>query len=232
MINLLSFYYKDSFKYQRKDTLDHIKYALKYQLDSCSNYNWSSKNTIIKTNFDFEHKDFKAVKFNFEKPIQNLFFSKIIAAYEVLSEYPDAVVWQHDHDTFQIKPFPESILLSHEINMCSRWEGNSLANSASVFYKGMSKSITDAYNYIQDFRPEFLSRKFTDEDIFIYFQSIGYDISTNLSYEYNTSLTKYTSHRRKSDDPYCVHGDIFRKRRDAKLYSQYIKSSSFQPPTK
>jgi hypothetical protein len=228
MFNLLSFYYKDSFKYQRKDTLDHIKYTLKYQLDRCHYYNWSSKNTIIKTNFDFEYKDFKAVRFDFNKPLKNLFFSKIIAAYEVLSQYPDSIVWQHDHDTFQIKPFPDSILLSHEINMCSRWQGNSLANSASIFYNGMSKSIKDMYEYIQIPSP-LVNKVYGDEDIFIHFQKLGYSITTGLSFEYNTSLTKYTSDRRKSDDPYCVHGDIFRKRWDSRRYNAYLKKSSFKP---
>lgn len=224
MINLISFYYRDNFKYQRKDSLDHIRDTLKIHIDSLQQLGWNEQSLIIKTNFDFQYKNIRSIPFQYNNQIDNLFFSKIIAAYEVLSSQPDEIVWQHDHDTFQLKSFPVVDLsqsLNHDITMCSRWEGNPEPNSASVFYKGLSKTIIDIYEYIQISNNKFLSKKYSDEDIYIDFIKRGYSIDTSLSFKYNTSLTKYTSHRRKDDNPYCVHGDPFRRRWDGKQYLKY-----------
>lgn len=228
MINLMSFYYETSFQYQRKDTLEQIKQSLCYHLDHYHKYNWSKDDIIIKTNFSFTYKDFKSTNFLYHKPIDNLFFSKIIAAYEVACEHPDTIIWHHDHDTFQLKPFPKSITLTHDINMCSRWAGNPLPNSASVFYKGLSPILKEIYEYIQV--PSSVVKKArTDEDIFRHFHKSPYSLTTTLPFEYNTSLTKYTSDRRKAIDPYCVHGDPFRRRWDARRYHEYLQKCSFRP---
>lgn len=227
MINLISFYYSDHFKYQRKDSLDHIYDSLKTHIDSLEKFGWNNQSLIIKTNFDFKYKNIQAIPFEYNRPIDNLFFSKIIAAYEILSINPNKIVWQHDHDTLQLRQFPSNLSesLMHDITMCSRWDGNPEPNSASVFYKGMSKTLNDIYNYINIPNPIFLRNKYTDEDIFIYFQNAGYDIDTTLSFEYNTSLTKFTSRRRRSDNPYCVHGDPFRRRWDSREYMKYKKNN-------
>jgi hypothetical protein len=223
MINLISFYYRDNFKYQRKDSLDHIKQSLFMHIDSLNQYEWNKESLIIKTNFDFEYKGIKSIPFQYDQHIHNLFFSKIIAAYEVLLAFPNEIVWQHDHDTLQLRKFPSDLSesLSHDITMCSRWEGNPDPNSASVFYRGMSKTLTDIYNYINIPNPLFLQKKYGDEDIFIHFRKAHYDIDTNLPFEYNTSLTKFSSRRRKSDAPFCVHGDPFRRRWDSRQYLKY-----------
>lgn len=223
MMNLMSFYYRDNFKYQRKDNLDYIRESLKIHIDSLQLFGWNEQSLVIKTNFDFQYKNITAIPFQHNKPIDNLFFSKIIAAYEMLLIYPNEIIWQHDHDTLQLRPFPSNIdqLLTRDITMCSRWEGNSDPNSASVFYRGMSETLTDIYNYINIPNPIFLQKKYTDEDIFIYFRNTGYDIDTGLPFEYNTSLTKFSSRRRKSDAPFCVHGDPFRRRWDSHQYLKY-----------
>jgi hypothetical protein len=231
IINLISFYFKPDYMYRHKDDLSFIKKNLCLHIDNMEMFGWNKDNFILKTNFDFEYKGIINTPFIYNECI-NLFLTKIVAAYEVLSEYPDIILWQHDHDTYQIRPFDIEKLnqeIIADINMCKYWSTNNKPQSASVFYKGMSKSIHDMYEYIQIPNPQFLNNiRYTDEETFMYFQNLGYSINTNLSFEYNTSLTKFTSHRRKTDDPYCVHGNALSTRWDSRNYHSYLRKSSFQ----
>ena len=61
MINLMSFYYRDNFKYQRKDNLDYIRESLKIHIDSLQLFGWNEQSLVIKTNFDFQYKNIKAI---------------------------------------------------------------------------------------------------------------------------------------------------------------------------
>lgn len=232
IINLISFYFKTDYLYRHKDDLDFIKKNLCLHIDNMEIFGWNKDNFILKTNFDFEYKGITNTPFKYNECI-NLFLTKIVAAYEVLSEYQDVILWQHDHDTYQIRPFNLKELnteIVSDINMCKYWTDNNKPQSASIFYKGISTTIRDIYEYIQVPNPSFLNNtKYTDEETFMYFQNLGYSINTNLSFKYNTSLTKYTSSRRRSDDPYCVHGNPLRTRWDSRHYYGYLKNSSFKP---
>ena len=81
----------------------------------------------------------------------------------------------------------------------------------------MSKTIINMYNTIQYINN---STKITDEILFAWFKNKQYNISFNLPYEYNTSLTKYTFNKRFSNNPLCVHGDLDR-RFDGRKYKEY-----------
>lgn len=232
IVNLISFYFKTDYMYKHKDDLSFIKKNLCLHIDNMEIFGWNKDNFILKTNFDFEYKGIISTPFIYNE-CMNLFLTKIVAAYEVLSEYPDIILWQHDHDTYQIQSFDMKKLnteIKSDINMCKYWNGNDKPQSASIFYKGMSKTLEDLYRYIVNGteQKDFLIKGYTDEDVFWYFQKLKYSINTNLSFEYNTSLTKYTSHRRNSQHPYCVHGDILGKRWDNKISQQYIPKSDFR----
>lgn len=206
MLTLISFYYKPDFIYKHKDHIPSIQESINTNIDYLLENNWNINSIFIKTNFDFFYKGIAYRPFEYNG-CSNLFLTKIIAAYEILKQYPNEILWQHDHDTYQIRSFNTNQLnkqLTHDINMCNYWNGNDRPQGASVFYRGLSKSLTDMYNYIikNDIN-------LCDETFFMYFmKKYGGSINIRMSYEYNTSLTKFTHKQRFSLYPYCVHGDL------------------------
>jgi hypothetical protein len=64
------------------------------------------------------------------------------------------------------------------------------------------------------------STKITDEILLAWFKNKQYNISLNLPYHYNTSLTKHTFNKRFACNPFCVHGDLDR-RFDGRKYKEY-----------
>lgn len=227
MINLISFFYKPDFFYQHKDNLPYIKKNLEFHIDQLYDNGWDLSSLVLKTNFDFEYKNIISKKFYFNN-CYNLFLTKIVAAYEVADEYPNEIIWQHDHDTYQIKPFDKNQLqqeIISDVNMCNYWPQNNRPQGASVFYRSISKTLIDMYNYITIPKDQFLHRKYTEENVFEHFRNLGYSINTNLSYRYNTSLTKFTHNKRFSDNPYCVHGNPLSVRFDRNLYHKYTQKN-------
>lgn len=219
MLTLISFYYKSSFFYKHKDSIQNIEQSIKTNIDYLLDNNWNTKDIFLKTNFEFAYKNIVSIPFNYNS-CNNLFLTKIIAAYEVLQHRPDDILWQHDHDTYQIRQFNTEQLykqLTHDINMCDYWDGNDRPQGASVFYNGFSKSLVDMYNYIIE-----TDIDLCDERFFMYFMGkYNCSINTKMSYEYNTSLTKFTHNKRFSLYPYCLHGDL-RSRFDSRLFKHYL----------
>ena len=219
LINLISFFYKDSFDYINKDNLNDIIEGLKWHIDHLIDYGWKKEDLIIKTNFPFTYKDISAQPFYYQK-CDNLFLTKIIAAYEVLKENPETIVWQHDNDTYQIRAFDKEHLSKHiinDVNLCNYWPGNSRPQGASVFYKFFSPTLQDMYLRIVS-----KNINLCDELFFMYYIShYNHSISLDLPYEYNTSITRYTHSKRSSKEPYCIHGDT-KRRFDKKLFHRYM----------
>lgn len=227
LINLISFYYKEDFLYPHKDNLHAIKQSLYLHINNMEIFGWDKSNFVLKTNFDFAHKNIQNTPFRYNQCI-NLFLTKIVAAYEVLSEHPNSVLWQHDHDTYQIKAFDIAKLqkdITSDINMCQYWETNNKPQAASIFYNGMSKTLQKLYEYILLPNKDFFKYKYGDEEVFLHFKNLGYDINTSLSFAYNTSLTKYTWNKRKDNNPYCLHGNLINSRFDKKQYRKYETNS-------
>jgi hypothetical protein len=220
MINLISFYYDENFKYKQKEALPSIISSLKKHIDNLETNGWNSTQLIIKTNFEFNYRGIYSELFQFKNTLNSLFLTKIIAAYEVLKQFPDEIVWSHDHDTYQIKPFNQKkikkIIKNTDIMLCNYWPGSNTPQGASVFYNQMSETLVDMYNTIKYIN----SAKITDEILFSWFKHKQYNIQFNLPYEYNTSLTKYTCDKRFSNNPICVHGDLNRKF-DTRKYKKY-----------
>jgi hypothetical protein len=222
MLNLISFYFDHNFIYRQKDDLKTIINSLKIHIDTMHQNGWSKDQIIIKTNFDFSYKDIKSQPFKYNN-FNNLFLSKIVAAYEVLSEYPEEILWQHDHDMYQLKPFDIDLLkkqLQNEVTLCNYWPNNNRPQGAGVFYRYLSQTLKDLYKYILK-----ENINLCDELFFIFFMSnFNHDISLSLPYDYNTSITKHTATKRFSNDPFCIHGDI-RRKFDKKLYHQYMRKN-------
>lgn len=223
MINLISFFYKPDFYYQHKDNLDIIIQSLQFHIDNLEKVGFDKSRIIIKTNFDFSYKDIVSKPFKYNN-CSNLFLTKLIATYEILTEYPSEIVWQHDHDTYQIRKFDMNLLdsqLTHDINMCNYWQGNDRPQGASVFYRGLSDDIKRLYSIITETNIDLC-----DERLFMYFMNnYSHKINLNLPYEYNTSLTKFTSRRRFVEYPFCVHGNVLTRRFDRRLYEYYLNKT-------
>ena len=225
MINLMSFYYDDNFIYKDKDQMSRITDSLRFHIDNLESNNWRDHDLIIKTNFSFEYNGISSVLFNNNELIlENLFLTKFLAIYEVLQEYPNEIIWFHDIDTFQIKPFNlldiQNLIYNLDILYCNYWPGNSQAQGASVFYNGMTKSIKDIYELLLNNR----SLNYPDEPMLGAFSIERPDkIKSNLPYEYNTSITKRTFNKRTSKNPYCLHGNMFGNRFSRLLYDKFLK---------
>lgn len=220
IINLMSFFYKDNYYYQNKDSLNDVINSLNLNIDYLIKLGWQASDLIIKTNFSFSYKNISSIPFE-NQYSTNLFLTKIIAAYEVLKQHPDAILWQHDHDTYQIKEFNEEDLRKHitnDINLCNYWPGNNRPQGASIFYKYFSSTIKDMYNIIISTNIDLCDEKF----LMHFMSNYCHDISLNLPYQYNTSITRLSHNKRYAENPYCVHGDI-RHRFTRKLLNQYLK---------
>lgn len=227
IINLISFYFNPSFYYKKKDSLDDIKKNIEIHIDHLSKCGWQKEQIIIKTNFNFNYRGIHNTNFIYNC-CPNPFLTKIIAAYEVLSTNPNHILWQHDHDAYQLRPFNLSLLstiLVAEMNLCNYYPMKNKPQAASIFYVGMSKTLEDMYNFIRNADHKFLMRrKYYDEELIADFKS-SHSISTDLPYCYNTSLTKSTHNKRKSEIPYVVHGDLlrrFKNRFNRKIYFNYL----------
>lgn len=220
MLTLISFFFNPNFLYKNKDSYDSVVSGIQQNIDILLKHKWESQDIIIKTNFDFSYKNINAIKFKYTE-CSNLFITKIIAAYEVLEENPHSLLWLHDHDTYQIREFDMLKLdeeLTHDINMCNYWPGNPRPQGASVFYKGFSQTIVDLYNQIKKTDTSLFH---DDEDFFMYFaKNFGGSFNFDLSYNYNTSLTKFTHNKRFTDTPFCLHGDI-KKRFERRVFLKY-----------
>lgn len=225
MINLISFYYDENFTYKDKDRISHITDSLRFHIDNLESNRWNKDQLIIKTNFLFEYKGISNVFFNDDnnRIPQNLFLTKFLAIYETLQEYPNEIIWFHDVDTFQLKPFNlfdiESLLCNLDILYCNYWPGYPRPQGASVFYKGMTKNIEDIYSVVINN----IKLSYDDEQILQKFSIARPDrIKATLPYEYNTSITKTSSNKRTSKNPYCLHGNIFQSRFCRRLYHKFL----------
>lgn len=223
MLTLISFYYKPDFFYQHKDSINAIEQSIRKNIDYLLINGWRQEDIYIKTNFEFSYKNINSISFDYTQ-CSNLFLTKIIAAHEILNKYPENILWQHDHDTYQLRLFNQEQLnkqLTHDINMCNYWMGNNRPQGASVFYKGLSRTLIDMYNHIIT-----TNINLCDEKFFMYFmQKFGGSINLKMPYEYNTSLTKFTHDKRFSVYPYCVHGDL-RSRFARRLFEHYVSQKN------
>lgn len=214
MKNLCSFFYEDSFNYKNKERLEEIHHSLKIQVEDALKYGWETKDILIWTNFPFNHLGVKNHTFSCPTP-KNLFFSKIIAAFEAISMFGEnTIIWGHDHDTRQIRNFNfenyfQSYFLKNncDILLSDYGKNNSFPQGASIFYNGMSSFLKDSYDMCLNYDKE----NITDEDLILYFKDKGYNISLELDYMFNTSISRYTHKIRKSKNPVAVHGDFRRK---------------------
>lgn len=235
MISLMSFYFRDDYDYREKDTLEDVVSSLNRNIEFLKKCGWKKENIIVKTNFNFQHQDATHLDFVYHG-LTNLFLTKIVAAYEVSLEYPNEVIWYHDHDTYQIRRFVDEEIqkiLKSDINMCTWWKGNPKPQGASIFYKPENKSLKILWKELKNINtkessfwptPQF---QFCDETFMLRSYDSGLiNASFDLPFEYNTSITPYSSDKRFSENPYCIHGDI-RKKFDKRVFNEYISKMNF-----